>query len=87
MTFHELLAVSEVPCRDPKNDVGLWFGDSNDEDEQYGTEDAAKAAGLCVPCPIKHACLQYAITTNEYWGVWGATTPAQRDRLRQQGRR
>lgn len=87
LSFRELLAVTVIPCAAKGVDPNLWFGDSTDDEEKYDNEDAAKAVALCQTCPIRNQCLQDAISTNEYWGVRGATTPAQRDRLRQQGRR
>ena len=82
MTFLETLAVTPVPCRDPENDPNWWFGDSEDEDEEYGTEHAVAAVRMCQECPIRYACLTQAVTTQETYGVWGAMTPPQREALK-----
>ena len=44
-------------------DPDLWFAESPSDVE------AAKA--LCVPCPLREACLSGALERREPWGVWG----------------
>ena len=44
-------------------DPDLWFAESPADVE------AAKA--LCVPCPLREACLAGAVERREPWGVWG----------------
>ena len=82
-SFLSLLAASpRVPCAE---NPALFFGDSQDEDEQYDDEDAADAIAVCLTCPIRHECLSDAIGTDEQWGVRGATTPSQRQQLKARG--
>jgi WhiB family redox-sensing transcriptional regulator len=50
-----------LPCW--TQDPDLWFAES-----PAGVE-AAKA--LCVPCPVREACLAGALGRREPWGVWG----------------
>ena len=40
-----------------------------------------EAAQFCKGCPVKQACLEYAVATNQF-GVWGGTSEKQRRRLR-----
>lgn len=40
------------------------------------------AAYACTSCPVKRPCLEFALMTNEQWGVWGGHTEAQRARIR-----
>ena len=57
----------------------MAFGDTNDVDEPYDTEDAAKFAEVfCGPCPVKKLCLEYG--RNEFHGVWGGKLPHERTR-------
>jgi WhiB family redox-sensing transcriptional regulator len=42
--------------------------------------DAAKA--VCSHCPVRQTCLEYAISTNERWGIWGGTSERERRPLR-----
>ena len=51
----------DLPCRTA--DPELWFAESPADVE------AAKA--LCVPCPLRQACLDQALERREPWGVWG----------------
>lgn len=62
--------------------MGWWFGDSQDEDEEYGDEHAEVAVRLCKECPIRTECLTQAITFHESSGVWGGMTANQRQQLR-----
>ena len=50
-----------LPCW--TTDPDLWFAESPSDVE------AAKA--LCVPCPLREACLAGALERREPWGVWG----------------
>ncbi len=57
----ELTDDAVLPCR--TTDPDLWFAESPADVE------AAKA--LCVPCPLREACLAGALERREPWGVWG----------------
>lgn len=50
-----------LPCRlvDPE----LFFAES--------PADVETAKALCVPCPLRAACLAGAVARREPWGVWG----------------
>lgn len=88
MTFHEQLATAvAVPCRDKANDPNWWFGDSEDPDEKYNNAEAQRAKELCGECPFRLMCLSHALANGERFGVWGATTAAQRDQMRKKGHR
>ena len=52
---------SKPPCH--TIDPDLWFAESPAEVE------TAKA--LCLPCPLRTACLAGALERGEPWGVWG----------------
>lgn len=39
------------------------------------------AKRVCSRCPVRAACLDYAITNGEDEGIWGGTTPRERARL------
>jgi WhiB family redox-sensing transcriptional regulator len=52
------------------------------------SDDAAQAAlELCSQCPVREACLEYALETKEVLGVWGGTTELERRRMRRRARR
>ncbi len=44
-------------------DPDLWFAES--------PSDVEDAKALCVPCPLREACLSGALDRREPWGVWG----------------
>lgn len=41
-----------------------------------------EAKKLCGLCDLQAACLQYALDNPELEGIWGGTTPMDRNRLR-----
>jgi len=50
---------------------------------------AKTATRICQACPVRVQCLEYALSGADTWGgiatgIWGGTTPAERDQLRQQ---
>jgi WhiB family redox-sensing transcriptional regulator len=56
----------------------------------YGMEwrrevDGAKAR--CLACPLLDACMSWAIPQTDLEGIWGATTPRERRRIRTQQRK
>lgn len=55
------LADPVLPCW--TEDPDLWFAES-----PQSVEDAKS---LCVPCPLREACLAGALDRREPWGVWG----------------
>lgn len=44
------------------------------------------AKALCQRCPLKEACLDYAIETRVV-GVWGGTDEVEREKIRKEARR
>ncbi len=50
-----------LPCW--TQDPDLWFAES-----PQSVEDAK---ALCLPCPLREACLAGALDRREPWGVWG----------------
>ena len=55
--------VKRARCR--PNDA-VWFPDPG------GSAEAARR--VCQECPVKAECLQFAIDTNQKFGVWGGHT-------------
>ena len=64
-------------CRDLDPDLFFPVGVTGVAVEQI---DAAKA--YCSTCSARAACLDFAITTNQEYGVWGGTTEDERRVLR-----
>jgi WhiB family redox-sensing transcriptional regulator len=54
-------AGTDLPCWSA--DPDLWFAEAPSHVEE--------AKALCVPCPLREACLAGALERHEPWGVWG----------------
>ncbi len=52
---------SGLPCWSAEPD--LWFAEA--------PANVERAKALCVPCPLREACLSGALERREPWGVWG----------------
>jgi WhiB family redox-sensing transcriptional regulator len=64
-------------------DPDAWFPEKGQHAQ------AKTAARICRACPVRAQCLDYALSGADTWGgittgIWGATTPQERGRLRQQ---
>jgi len=49
--------------------------------------DAGEAKEICAACPVREACLEFAIELREKDGVWGGLTADERRRLIRRRRR
>lgn len=45
------------------------------------------AIEICATCPVRTECLEYALSNDERWGIWGGKTPRQRLRIAADRRR
>jgi WhiB family redox-sensing transcriptional regulator len=50
-------------------------------------EEAEDAKAICASCPVKEACLEWALSTREHDGVWGGCTERERRRIIRRRRR
>ena len=50
-------------------------------------DDAEEAKSICAACPVRQACLEYALANRERDGVWGGATERERRRLVRQRRK
>lgn len=50
-------------------------------------DDAEEAKGICAACPVRQACLEYALANRERDGVWGGATERERRRIVRQRRK
>lgn len=74
----DLRAPGLVPVPVDLIEKGRCGGNANVYDDEAQT---AQAKLLCAGCPVRALCLQYAVEFEEF-GVWGGSTPAERDALR-----
>ena len=47
----------------------------------------ARAKTICAGCRVRRECLEFAITHDQVHGIWGGTTPEDRQRERRRKRR
>ena len=59
----------------------LFFNPDNERGRLKRTREA-KAKAICATCPVTRQCLNWALSIAEPYGVWGGTTPADRDDIR-----
>lgn len=60
-------------------DVNMFYPDFNAK----GSLKRANATKLiCVDCPVKTECLEYAIKNNEEFGIWGGMLANERAKIR-----
>jgi WhiB family redox-sensing transcriptional regulator len=50
-------------------------------------EEAEEAKAICATCPVREACLEYALANRERDGVWGGATERERRRMIRQRRK
>lgn len=70
---------SEAACRGENPD---WFFAPNHlEKKEERSAREAKAKAVCATCPVREACLAYALSTREPHGVWGGLNELERRHL------
>ncbi|MFD6418460.1 WhiB family transcriptional regulator [Streptomyces sp. NPDC060194] len=47
-----------------------------------GLSDQQRALAVCAGCPVRAACLEWALEIGRPTGVWGGTTEDDREKLR-----
>jgi WhiB family redox-sensing transcriptional regulator len=57
-----------------ETDPEAFFPDAN--------RSAAPAKRICAECPVKAECLDYALQTNQWYGVWGGMSVRERAALK-----
>lgn len=50
-------------------------------------EQVAKAKSICARCEVRTQCLEFAQANDPIYGIWGGTTPEERQRVRRRERR
>ncbi|HEY9411075.1 MAG TPA: WhiB family transcriptional regulator [Jiangellaceae bacterium] len=62
-------------CRE--YDADLWFPDSGIGRGGKGPA-TVKAIAICYGCDVRRKCLNWAIETDQRFGIWGARTAEER---------
>jgi len=69
----------KAACRGPQAEVFFPPARVERKDERVDRERAAK--GICATCPVRRACLDYAIRIREPHGIWGGLNEVERKQL------
>lgn len=72
----------QAACRHADTDLFFPAGSSG-----AAVGHIATAQAVCRRCPVKEACLGFALGTNQEAGVWGGKDEDERRGLRRAGRR
>jgi WhiB family transcriptional regulator, redox-sensing transcriptional regulator len=71
-------------CLDFSAVLFFGFDDSESPAEKRLREDQAKT--VCVECPVRQDCLDYALSARESHGIWGGMTDVERRRFANRSR-
>jgi WhiB family redox-sensing transcriptional regulator len=52
-----------------------------------GERQIARAKMICGGCQVRQECLDFALAHDQLYGIWGGTTPEDRQRARRRKRR
>lgn len=66
------MSTQKLPCR-THQDPDIWYS--------MAARKMDEAVQLCHTCPIRPACLRYALESGERYGVWGGLTEDQRQAI------
>jgi WhiB family redox-sensing transcriptional regulator len=59
----------------------LFFAPGSPEVPDVRAKRETMAKSICARCPVKSACLAYALRVHEALGIWGGTTETERRQL------
>ena len=69
---------ARAACRALPSDLFFPAG----ELEEEAVEQAEEAKAVCARCPVRTACLEFAIATNQPYGIWGGASASERRSIR-----
>lgn len=77
-SFNREAWMSNAACLD--HDPDLHFPKGNTPGQRTGAHhrQATEAKFVCLECQVRQPCLEYALTNNEQYGIWGALDPDER---------
>ena len=70
----------DAACR--THDNMLFFGADDGESELERQSREAQAKAVCHSCPVRESCLEFAMDTNQRYGIWGGYTDKERGSLK-----
>lgn len=73
---------SQAHCR--QANAAYFFPPSHFERKPEKDQREGVARRLCADCPVRQACLDYALSVGETHGIWGGLNELQRRRVARQ---
>ena len=70
---------SRAACRGPL--ASVFFPPSTPERTDVRIEREQRAKAICARCPVRQACLDFAVSPREAHGIWGGLTEVERHSL------
>ena len=70
----------QAECRHYDN--VLFFGPDQGESELEKQTREAEAKAVCRQCPVIEPCLEFAMETNQKYGIWGGMNDKERASLK-----
>ncbi len=80
MDTDELDWQEQAACREHENT--LFFGPDAGESELEKQSREQRAKLVCQRCPVQEPCLEFAMETNQKYGIWGGMTDKERASLK-----
>ena len=69
---------ARAACRALPSDLFFPAG----ELEEEAVEQAEEAKAVCERCPVRTQCLEFAIASNQPYGIWGGANASERRSIR-----
>lgn len=66
-------------CRGPQ--AAVFFPPTTFERKDEKDERETRAKAICAACPVRKACLDYAVRIKEPHGIWGGLNELERKQL------
>lgn len=73
---------ARAACRG--GDTEAWYPDKGDW--TTGAKSVCNGDDERAPCSVRAECLEFALDTDQRWGIWGGMSSKERRRLRPRGR-
>ena len=70
--------VNRAACKALPTELFFPAGELDDQ----AVEQAEEAKAVCAACPVRTACLEFAIATNQPYGIWGGANASERRSIR-----
>jgi WhiB family transcriptional regulator, redox-sensing transcriptional regulator len=69
-------------CRDADTELFFPIGSTGP-----AVAEISRAKAICAGCPVRQACLTYALATNQAYGIWGGYDENERRAMRRRQQR